>query len=1407
MTRYHWAAAVVACLVASFCHAAGRTLTTSRHISTQDGLSCNQVFDITQDDDGYIWMATANGLCRYDGYQFHNIFRVGPPESAMHAVVGFVFPDADRRHLWLQTSTYVFACYDLHTGQFVDFTSRGDETRPYRKYLRSPKGALWMYDDESGVRRVKAQADGTIQCTDYTTATATLPHNHVNDAFEDDEGTLWVMTQGGLTTIDSLGRARTVSRGVSYRKGIAIGGKRLMLTDQHEILTYDRQGRLLRRTPVDAALRPIPVPTASFAWQGRWMLMTQGGTFVIHPASGKAERSEAYHVEGGTIMQSFGDTHFVSNASGVLWIFPDKGDMHRVDLMKGIRLTIERFRRYNVALGPDGCYYIASYGNGLYVYDPATEALTHYTAGSPGSPLNNNFLSNIMIDRSGCIWLSQESTGITCILPPQGLQATYYYPHLGREGDWGNYVRMLMQEKDGSVTFSTKDNCLYSLQPAQGTIGSAGQLPSTAYVRMRDRQGHLWMGTRGAGLYRDGQPVDFPARHVYDMVEDKRGRLWIATWGEGLFVATPQADGTLDCRQLMKRSFNERILRYLRADAHGRLWIASNNGVYTIDMTLRQPADKDLTSFNTQNDQLPFDEIICLCCTRDGHLWVGSRGGGLLECSYEGGQLHTLRTLTTAEGMPTNNVFSITEDRNGNIWAGTDNGLTRISPDRKVNAYRFGQTLESNIYSENCGLQLANGRLLFGTANGLMALDRQATARQQATAADEPLPVAVTAVRINGTDHYLAADTRQLTLSHDQNSLVLSFSSLDYAGLGSTQYQFYLEGVERTWMPLTGWHRAVYNGLQPGRYRFHLRALDENNEWSQETVFSITIQQPWYNTWWAWVVWLMLAGVLGLHLYRIWRHNFELRQQMKMEKELTSFRLNFFTHIAHEFRTPLAIIQGASDQLSSTKADVPPSRTSIQMVRRGTRRLSKLINQLMEFRKITTGNLKLNVEPSNIVRLLRDTYQEFEGMARQKQQQLTFSTTVRQHEMLADRHLVETIVYNLLSNAVKYTPEGGTIRLRFATGEGTVSVSCEDSGPGISPERLPELFKPFMHGYASQGGMGIGLYTARQMALAHKGSLTYGTGEDGGSLFTLTLPDDESVYAANDYLNRTAVSTPASGADTPATTNAAPLLELQPKAYNDRLVIIVEDDPDMLDQVRHYIGTYFRTEGCASGRAALEAIRMQQPALVICDVMLPDCNGYDIVKQIRADEQTRQTPVIMLTALDDEQSLLRGYKAGADDYMVKPCSFQLLVLRVVQLIRWYDQLGGVKLMEGAQPDEPSATASAPIITAEADTRFIEKMERIIYQHIGDPGFNIDQLAAALRMGRTKFYGKTKELTGLSPNSYLQGIRLRRAAELLVEGELNVTEISYRVGFLNPSYFYKCFKEKYGVAPSKYGKKK
>ena len=383
----------------------------------------------------------------------------------------------------------------------------------------------------------------------------------------------------------------------------------------------------------------------------------------------------------------------------------------------------------------------------------------------------------------------------------------------------------------------------------------------------------------------------------------------------------------------------------------------------------------------------------------------------------------------------------------------------------------------------------------------------------------------ITDLAINGISIYEAENeqfltkalnyTREISLPHDKNSLNIHFSNFDYPHIQNAMYQYYLEGIDNTWRPMTSINHAEFSDLNPGSYTLHIRTRIGSNQWSEENLLHITICQPWYNTVWAWCIYLLIICGAGVLYYRSWRRNFELNQQIALEKQMSDFRINFFTHISHEFRTPLAIIQSAVEKMM-TKGEGYASKNSIYTLSRGTKRLQRLINQLMEFRKINTGNMKLNVEKGEIIGFVRAIYNDIYTVAKQKDITMNFTPWTSNHEILFDQEKVETIVYNLLSNAVKYTPDKGIISVKLYQENNIVFFSVEDNGPGIKPEREADLFKPFMHGYASKGGMGIGLYTAHQMAEIHKGSLTYERSKDlGGSRFCLALPNDAGIPIAN----------------------------------------------------------------------------------------------------------------------------------------------------------------------------------------------------------------------------------------------------------------------------------------------------
>src|SRR5574344_1127255 len=1379
-----------------------------KRISSADGLLCNAVNEMVQDNYGYIWMGTTNGLCRYDGYNFVNFTSLSSdPKRKTDSHIGRLYINNKTDLLWVRTSTYIQTCYDIRKAKFVDYTGCGDNFRNYYNNFVSSMG-MWMFSSKFGVRLITYK-DGKFNKIDYTKENGSLPSNNVKTIKEDRYHSVWIVTDHGFSMVDQQGKARIIDNKSNILTCKSSKGENFFFTSDNTVLIYNHEGKLIKRYAPPSTLGPFNDIAASFVWNNKWVIFTKNTTYTMDVSTGAFSIPADMQIKNAVEQQGVSGYKFVSNESGNLWIFSNKWK-RVLKLIYDATYTNNKIHKFSIAKDKNGILYIATYGNGMFVYNPVNNDLKHYTAEDANPLIYSNYLLCVMIDKAGNIWTGSEVAGASCITKFKGATAKYVLPEPDRRGDWSNNIIRIAKQPDKSILICTRANKIYRYNPNDGSVTFLKEMKACVRAFITDRNGHTWIGTYGDGIFvdnrhycTDDKKFNIPYNIIYDICCDKYGRIWIATWGGGILMTQYNNGKPMKFRRFLNRNVNESDVHDLELGSNGDLWIATNNGLYLLDTNKKNLTDKSFKNYCTENGKFPNNELLCLHYSKKGKLWVGTPGKGIIECTYNAsdGEI-AYKELTTKQGLINNNVNSIIEDSEGNVWTGTEEGVSTINANNSIVSNLFSTLLQSNAFTEKCAILSDDGKLLMGTSYGMAVVTPNNNKDNK-----ENLKTRITDLTINGISIYetnnaendLQEDisvTKKIVLDYNENSLSIFYSNFNYSNIHSALYTFYLEGFEKSWLPLTSVNHADYNNLNPGHYVFHLRSLNSDKD---ETTLIIIIREPWYNTWSAWSIYIIIIVSISFVIYRNWRKNFELSQQMKVEKEVSDFRQNFFTHIAHEFRTPLAIIQGAIDKLS--QGDAATSKAALQTARRGTRRMLRLVNQFMEYRRLNSGSMPLSIEKSDIIDFIRKIYQDFWDMSKQKEIQITFTPFEKKYEMFFDKYIVESMVYNILSNAVKYTPMKGSVQLtvKLDNDNKSIIISCEDSGAGIADRQTDELFKPFMHGYVSQGGMGIGLYTAHQMAIVHKGSLTYRRATDeGGSIFIITLPTDENVYSPDDYNNIKAIEI--SNKEEEKTEEI--IRELKPNAYNDITIAIIEDDPDMMEQIKTEMSVYFNVECFMDGKSGYEWVIKEKPSLVICDVMLPDINGYDVVKKIKKEISAFKIPVIMLTALDDDTHQIKGYEAGADDYMVKPCNFRVLIARATQLIQWSRRLANAptQAMENNGSDN-----SDSIVTSRADKNFKDNVQTIVYQHIGDPDFNIDQLASMLSMGRTKFYGKMKELSGVSPNKYLSNERMRIAAELLLEGEMNVAEVSYKVGFQDTSYFNKCFKAKYGVVPSKYGK--
>ncbi len=1382
----------------------------SSYLSVDDGLSSNKVHDLLQDNQGYMWMGTAYGLCRYDGYSFQNFYSLGYDDFREQANMGNIYLDSLNNLLWCRTAMYTYACYDLSHNCFVDYSCGQGVYKSYRRNLFLKDG-LCMYDDRR-IRIVRYQ-DGMFSCVDFSADEGNLPEGNVIRMMEDSKENLWAVMDSVVVRITG---DKTVSRVIEHRpvsRGCAWNNQCYFLTKDNHVLIYGADGKRKKDVAIPAEMAKTGSQNGNFIWNDKWVIFAENATLMMDFKTLTFSMPPECQMANAIMLDEYNGNVTVSDG-GVLYLFQADGQLKVLDLMSNMTFTSGRNRKFTTVRGKDGRYYIASYGNGLFVYDPATDQVRHYLSTDEHPLIATDYLIDVASDRSGCIWVSQEDAGVATLYLSEKINDEFLFPNPGNQDVGANHICMMYRKKDGTLMVSTRDNKLYSRDATTGQFSFVRSYGSSPFAYMVDRRDHSWVGGRRSGLFIDDVQYHrmdslhyFPAQAVYDIAADPLDRVWIATWEQGLLMTRYPEDGKLKYEQFLNGDMNENRINDIDIDAKGRMWIATYNGIYSVDVTKKKISEKDFVCYNTQNNQLPFNEIHCMMVTSDGSLWVGGIGTGALRLDVTDVKHPSMEAFGKQQGLPNQNVYSFAEDKDGNIWIATEGKLARLGKKNgAVEIFDIGTDIQSNIYSQNCALRMDDGRLLFGTGNGIAMIQPSAISEKT----EQMYKPSVTGITVNGVavsqsrewQNYCAGG--RLSLAHNENTLRINFSSFYYDHIQSSMYQYYLEGYEKEWNEPSTANSVEYGNLPPGHYVFHLRSVEGSVTDEEETTLHIVIHQPWWNTWWAWMLYVLAAAAIGYYLYRNWSERFRLHQQVKLEQQLAQFRVDFFTSVAHEFRTPLSIITGAADKMS---ADGPGSitRKTVQTVKRGAQRLSQLVNQLMEFRKVEENHLKLRLSEGDIIGFIRDIYQDFWNAAQQRKQNLSFTPFDKKFVTCFDKHIVDTVFYNLLSNALKYTPEGGAISVKLQHDKKArqLRIMVEDNGPGISEERQAKMFKPFMQGDASPGGIGVGLYTSYKMAQEHKGELRYEKLPEG-SLFTFIIPSDGHLYAKEDYQTETKAEQKVS-----TRVSDEAIRELLPKAINNHLAVVIEDDPDMLDLIISELSVYFKVEGFSSGAAGLEGVMRLKPSVVVCDVSLGDMKGFEVVRKIKDNPATAHIPAIMLTGHGGESYIIKGYKAGADDYMVKPCNFNVLITRMGQLIQWSQQYKATveAAREKTTVEEKKApqTETGAVITSRIDSMFIEKMKRLMSEHISDAGFSMDECAQLMNMGRTKFYGKAKELIGMSPNKYLLSERMRLAAELLYTGDYNVSEVRFKVGINDLSYFNKVFKATYGVLPSKYGK--
>jgi signal transduction histidine kinase/DNA-binding response OmpR family regulator/ligand-binding sensor domain-containing protein len=1046
-----------------------------------------------------------------------------------------------------------------------------------------------------------------------------------------------------------------------------------------------------------------------------------------------------------------------------------------------------------------GNIWVASQSFFIKKYNPQQNIFPFFKhiSNNPNS-LAGYYVLCIYIDSKNNIWFGHQNTGLTKYNPRTKTYKHYNHHPENPNGLSENWINAICEDNDGNIWIGTQSNGINILNPANDTF----------------RQ-----------ITADNQnPKELSSNNVKMIIKSTSGDLYIISNQSGMQLYN------VDNEQFVKldldtTSTEDEDILAMYEEQFGKLWVGTRtNGMYSVSIKdyqiesvehyIHNPYDQQSLSNNLIGD------IIQPQVGDTNALWI-STNGGLNRFDL---QTRTFTHLMEKEGLSSNFVMEVLEDNSGNIWCTTLDGISKYNPRTgKIKNYTKEDGLPVTYFGGGRAVSAvgADGQLYFCSSGfGVIAFSPEKIK-------DNPYipPIRLTDFKVFHKS--ITLDTsiqfkKELTLTHDQNAFSFEFAALNFTNPLKNQYAYKMEGLIDDWILIGTERKASFTNLVPGNYVFRVKGSNNDGIWNEKgTSIQVTILPPWWRTWWAYSIYVI---IFVLMLYALRRYDLK-RQRLKSElaleyehsqklQDIDRMKSRFFANISHEFRTPLTLILGPIEKLLSKVVDTE-TQNELSIMQRNAKCLQRLINQLLDLSKLEAGGMTIQANEINIVELVYGYVQSFESLAERKGIELNFRAEEENISAFVDRDKIEKILNNLLSNALKFTNEGGLVEVAVGSSNGTtktysvysdlIIIKVSDTGIGIPPSRIEKIFDRFYQIDDSQKreheGTGIGLALTKELVELHHGQIMVKSEVGKGTIFSISLPlgrDHFQVIETVDDQLDTSLSTVKEKEHTHieetatdyADNSEQPLLGKTGKP----IVLIVEDNPDMRAYISSHLDEYYKILEAEDGQQGFDKAIEAIPDLIISDVMMPKMDGFELCDKIKTDSCTSHIPVILLTARAESEDRIEGLQTGADDYLIKPFDAKELQVRVKNLIEQR-----VKLRKRFFKE--IVLGSQEIRIDSPDEQFIKRLFNICQQHIAEADFNVDILGKEAGMSRSQLHRKLKGLTDQSATEFIKTLRLRRAALLIMESHENISKIAYEVGFNNLSYFNKSFKELFGQTPS------
>lgn len=1327
--------------------------------NTDNQLSSNLATQVFQDKSGFIWIATRNGLNTYDGYHITVIKKDMSNFLGLNSNYINSIAQDEKEHILLGTNNSLLEFTGSEFLKIPMLDSKGEELATYVKQVYPLKnkdvavatsgyGIMLKKQDEQKCHAMKGEVEKL---------------KYILKLLEDKRGRLWIITEDG-----KLYRKETNGRVTSHFAGTEGVGA--------QDIQQDALGNL-------------------------YLASKNQGVYLLRAGSDAFTR--------------------ISNIGN---------------------LPIE-----NIYISRNNKLYIGCDGLGIYVYDPQTGFLQDNPLFSRLVNLAKSKITSIIEDNQGNIWVSMLQKGV---FMQRNIQNDFNYMgfRLGNLNVIGeNCVTSLSINQGNQVWVGTDKDGLYLFNIETRSVEGHFLNQSTVLTLCKDQQGRTWVGTYTDGLgYMDAagsfHPVDLGISKsvgIFDIKQDPQGNIWIATMGEGLFCL--QKDGS---RRNYKTKYgadnnlkinclpNDYLVKMALSKDGNHVYVATSVGLACLD----RKRNSWVSTFKGINCLNKNSFSHCVFVDSKDHVWYGTEDGAFCFDFRKGIKP---KLYTTANGLTDNCVASITEDYQGNIWLGTIKGLNKLAlKSGTITKFYAESGLQSNEFSDASVCTTQDGKtILMGGSGGLNWFQADQV-RQHPWQAK----VVISGFILNNkmvtpgmkSGSYTITDnwstlSRDFQLSHEDNTFTLQLSTLTYNDVEQISYVYSINGDAWRTVP-AGQNELAFSHMAPGRYKYRIKAICNGYE-TPVKEFTITIHPAWYASIWAKLFYLLLL-IAAIMLYlRHRKHQMEdqlILQQHIHAEEMGEAKIKFFMNISHEIRTPLTLI--ITPLLSLIKEDKEPHRQGIyEIIRKNSERILHLINQMMDLRKIDKGQMVMRMCQTDMVGFINEEYELFRQQALAKNIDFEYQHDSEELPVWIDRNNFDKVIINILSNAFKFTPTAGHILLSLTHTDHHAYISIKDSGIGIPKDKLETIFQRFYQSPSDPNdrniGTGIGLDLTRSLVELHYGSISArnNEGEKGskfehGSEFIIRIPlgkdhlkpeeliDEEEVkekqnleLAEVKQLEQEVKETEnAEKAESAAvTTDMQGKLPASARG-NKAEIVIVEDEEDIQDYLKAQLASDFKIRTYPNGKVALNEILKNKPDLIISDVMMPEMDGTTLCTKLKANINTNDVPIILLTAKSREEDQLEGLQTGADAYILKPFNMEILRRTIINLLTMRRTLKNKFTGKESQEEK---VEQRKIQTP--DDALMQRVMEVINENISDSDLSVDMIAQKVGISRVHLHRKMKELTNQTPHSFIRNIRLQQAAKLLKDGKQSITDVMYICGFSNSASFSTMFKNLYGCSPREY----